>query len=216
MTPQSFSNWQHYLKTTGPRLSDAEMDASARLVTVLLCGEQSAIRVFAAEVREGRAPVGALQALAAIERDEQLHEQALQSLCAYLPPASDQHSLRRRAQRFFAGLGRVDEPGQRFARISHLDSAVCKIMYQVERSAVDHNSPLRYMASEIKRDEARHVGVSRRYAALFDLDPNRRDSDAEIVTGGLIDMLSPLTDAFETIGVDSDRLFSQIHKAALR
>ena len=193
-------------------MSDAEMEACARLTTVLLCGEQSAIQIFSAEVRRGRAPAEALNGLRAIEYDEQLHEQALRAFREYLPRPDDAHALKRRAQRFFAGLGRSRDMARHFGQISHLDSAVCKIMWHVENSSIESLSPLRRMATQIKNDEARHVSVSRRYAASLGLTANNKDDDSIIITEGLIDMLDTLTDSFETVGVDSDRLFAHIRK----
>lgn len=213
MTPEWYKDWYLELRTAGPRLSDEQMEASARLATVLLCGEQSAVRIFAAEVRRGRAPAEALGALHAIERDEQLHECALIDFCEYLPKPDGLHALKRRAQRFFAELGRIDDMARHFGQISHLDSVVCKIMWHIERSTVHKASPLRLIATQIKQDEARHVGVSRRYAASLGLASKRRDEDRIRVAERMIEMLDPLTAAFETVGVDSDRLFASIRKS---
>ena len=204
--------WYASLHREGTRMSGSEMEASARLVTVLLCGEQSAIRIFAAEVKRGRAPRIALDALRAIEYDENLHEQALLSFSAYLPKPDDAHKLMRRAQKFFAGLGRINSMARHFGQISQLDSAVCKIMWHIEKSALDKASPLRRIATQIKNDEARHVAVSRRYAASLGLDSRTSDDDSIVVTAGLVNMLGAVADSFETIGVDSDRLFAHIRK----
>jgi len=188
------------------------MEACARLATVLLCGEQSAIRIFSAEIGRGRATAEAIVALRGIEQDEHLHEQALRSLCEYLPRPDDAHALKRRAQRFFVGLGRIDNMARHFGQISHLDSAVCKIMWHIERSDIDTLSPLQRIATLIKNDEARHVIVSRRYAASLGLSARERDDDGISVTDRLIDMLDVVTDSFETVGVDCDRLFAHIRK----
>ena len=212
MTPESLTNWYTHLESAGTRMSSRQMDACARLAVVLLSGEQSAIRIFRAEVERGRAPAEALVTLAAIERDELLHEHALQSFCDYLPRADDGHSLKRRAQRFFAGLGRIDNMARHFGQIAHLDAAVCKIMWHVENSAIDRVSPLRFLATLIKKDEARHVAVSRRYASALGLTPSRRKEDAARINEGLVTMLQPLADSFEIVGVDSDKLFQQIRK----
>lgn len=216
MTPMSLAEWYGHLQTVGPCMSDAEMEACARLATVLLCGEQSAIQVFSAEVQRGLAPAAALNALQAIEHDERLHESALRAFCEYLPVPADAHALKRRAQRFFAGLGRVSNIAQQFTRISHLDSGVCKIMWHVERSAFSSLSPLRRIAEQIKTDEARHVVVTRRYAATLGQKADRRRDDGVAIAEGLVDMLGPVTDSFETVGVDSDRLFSHIRSARAR
>ena len=214
MTPETYTNWFAHLRATGPRMSSRQMDACARLAVVLLCGEQSAIRIFRAEVERGRAPASALNMLIAIEHDELLHERALQSFCDYLPTADDGHSLKRKAQRFFASLGRIDDMARHFGQISHLDRAVCKIMWHVENSTVERVSPLMHLARLIKTDEARHVAVSRRYASALGLTSSRRNEDAARINDGLVEMLHPLADSFEVVGVDSDKLFQQIRKVA--
>ena len=212
MTPHWYDEWHAHLQSAGPRMSDAQAEACARLTTVLLCGEQSAIRIFAAEVRRGRAPADALNALHAIEQDEYLHEQALLAFQNFLPRPDDAHAIKRRAQRFFMGLGRIDDMARHFGQISHLDSAVCKIMWHVENSAIDRVSPLRWIAEQIKYDEARHVGVSRRYASYLGLPSAQANSDNTVIANALADMLEPLGDSFEVVGVDPDRLFAHIRE----
>jgi hypothetical protein len=193
-------------------MTDTQAEACARLATVLLCGEQSAIQIFSSEIERGRAPTSAVHALRVIEFEEQLHERALCAFCNYLPDASDGHALRRRAQRFFLRLGRIDNVARHFSHIAHLDSAVCKIMRHVENSSIERVSPLCRIAAQIKNDEARHVAVSRKYAALLGLPAQARGEGAATINEGLVEMLMPLADSFEIVGVDSDRLFKQIRR----
>lgn len=196
-------------------MSTVEMEACSRLATVLLCGEQSAIQIFSAERERRRGTAEALEALLMIESDEQMHECALRSFCEYLPPAADAHKLKRRAQRFFAGIGRASNVSQHFGHIALLDSAVCKIMWHVENSGIDQLSPLRQIAAQIKTDEARHVIISRQYSkALGEKPRDLRDDDLSI-TEDLIEMLQPLTSSFEIVGVDSDHLFQHIRGSRL-
>ena len=215
VTPDWYQAWSLHLRAAGPRMSDRQMEATARLATVLLCGEQSAVQVFAAEVRRGRAPAEALAALRTIEQDEHLHERSLLDFCEYLPKPDGLHTLKRRAQRFFAELGRIDDMARHFGQISHLDSVVCRIMWHIERSAIDKASPLRLIATQIKKDEARHVAVSRRYAASLGLKPSERGEDGTLVAERMVGMLGPLADSFETVGIDSDRLFANIQRSKL-
>ncbi len=215
MTPEWYSDWQRELRTAGPRLSDKQLEAAARLTTVLLCGEQSAVRVFAAEVQRGRAPAQALRALSAIEQDEHLHECALLEFAEHLPKPDGLHALKRRSQRFFAQLGRVDDMARHFGQISQLDSTVCRIMWHMEKSSLDKLSPLRLIAEQIKKDEARHVAVSRRYAASLGLARDTRAEDGLYIADRMIEMLDELTDSFESVGVDSDQLFASIRRRKL-
>jgi len=212
MTPASCAKWHVHLQTEGTRMTDAQAEACARLATVLLCGEQSAIQIFSAEIGRSAAPATALKTLQVIEFEEQLHEQALRAFCNYLPDVPDGHVLKRRAQRFFVRLGRVDSVARHFSHIAELDSAVCKIMRHVENSSIDRVSPLRRLATQIKNDEARHVTVSRRYAAMLGLAVRERGDSVDEINDGLAEMLAPLADSFEVVGVDSDRLFRQIRR----
>lgn len=212
MTPASYAGWHAHLRSAGPGMTDTQAEACARLATVLLCGEQSAIQIFSSEIERGKAPTSALHALRIIELEEQLHEQALRTFCNYLPDAFDGHALKRRAQRFFLRLGRIDNVARHFNYIAHLDSAVCKIMRHVENSSIDRVSPLCRIAAQIKNDEARHVAVSRKYATLLGLPAQARGDGAATINDGLVEMLTPLADSFEIVGVDSDRLFKQIRK----
>ena len=191
-------------------MRDRELEAAARLVTVLLCGEQSAIRVFAAEVERHRDRRNAVRDLMTIEQDEHRHEQALLDLKTFLPVTPDEHRIKRTAQRFFASLGRVDTIGLRFAQIGQLDTAVCKIMYHVERGSMRPDAALRRVASNIKTDEARHVAVSREYARGLGIDLRATRDRVEYVNDQLVDVLSLAADSFEVLGVDSDRLFAHI------
>lgn len=216
MTPESLADWRSHLQLVGPQMTDVQAEACARLAIVLLCGEQSAVQIFSAEVERGLAPASALSALRDIEIDETLHEQALLSFCEFLPTPDDAYVLKRRAQRFFLALGRTSKLAQQFDRISHLDSAVCKIMWHVENSSIGKLSPLHRIASAIKTDEARHVAVTRRYARTLGLCTDTRNDEAQAIADGLVEMLEPLGDSFEVVGVDSDRLFAQIRSVAFR
>ena len=210
--PDWVTPWQRDLVRVGPRMRDRELEAAARLVPVLLCGEQSAIRVFAAEAARHRDRRHAVRDLLTIEQDEHRHEQALLDLTAYLPSMPDQHRIKRTAQRFFAGLGRVDTMGLRFAQIGQLDTAVCKIMYHVERGSMRPDGALRRIASNIKMDEARHVAVARDYARGLGIDLRAARDEVVHVNEQLVNVLGLVADSFETLGVDSDRLFAHLQR----
>ena len=154
----------------------------------------------------------ALESLHRIEIEEAWHEKALLEFCGFLPKPDDAHRLKRRAQRFFAGLGSDKDIARHFGRISHLDSAVCKIMLQIERSAIPKTSALRWIATQIKHDEAQHVTTSRRYARLLQQPRQQRLDDRAQVLEGLVQMLDPLSDSFELLGIDSDQLFQRLRK----
>lgn len=208
--PDWVSSWTSDLVHLGPRMRDRELEAAARLVTILLCGEQSAIQIFAAEAHRQRERRHAVRDLLTIEQDEHRHEQALLDFKAFLPRAGDQHRVKRAAQRFFASLGRVEDLGLRFAQIGQLDTAVCKIMFHVERGSLGRDAAMRQLASNIKTDEARHVAVSREYARGLGIDLRAARDTVEFVNRQLVDVLALVGDSFEVIGVDSDRLFAHL------
>ncbi len=214
MNARELLDWHRYLRGIGPSLSDAQAEACARLGTVLLCGEQSAVQIFAREVSRGLAPPETLRSLQIIEREEAAHEQALEALCRSLPAPPDAWALKRRAQRFFLRLGRAENIAQHFGQIAILDSAVCRMMYAIEHSSIARGTPMHRLAGIIKRDEARHVAVSRRYAALFDPPPACRIEAAAALGSELATMLAPLGDSFEVLGVCSDRLFRRLRRDA--
>jgi hypothetical protein len=207
-------HWPDHLAVFADRMSDAQLEATAGLVTVLLCGEQSATKIFAAEISRARDRLAesALSQLIAIENDELIHEQAMAAVAEKLPSSAGLHAHKRRAQRFFAKLGRIDNIGDQFHQITHLDTAVCKIMWHIERSRSPGISPLRALTGQIKKDEARHVAVSKRYASYLDMKPNRSQARGESTSDGLVNMLEPLGSAFETVGVDSDKLFKHLQR----
>lgn len=212
-------DWEQQLLSHGPGMTDAEMEACAPLLTILLCGEQSAIKIFASEIersRQSRFPTSeavnhGLKQLIEIEQDEQLHEHALQKLAAYFPQATDLHQHRRRAQRFFARLGKNQKMSHHFGQISCLDAAVCKIMWHVERCSLSAASSLKNLATHIKKDEARHVAVSRQYASTLGFDRMKHRDESEYLCSSLVEMLIPAATHFDALGIDPDRLFNHIN-----
>jgi hypothetical protein len=211
--PDWYERWYQHLQARGPAMSDRQLEAAARLAVVLLCGEQSATHIFAAEIQRStkRGYSQAVGDLVGIERDEVFHEHALARFCDWLPATTDQHQLKRRAQKFFAGLARANNLSQQFIKISQLDTAVCKIMWHIERSELESLSPLRLLATRIKLDEARHVAVSRRYARAMGYSKRVEADDHAQLRHELVQMLDPLGASFEEIGVDPDRLFASVH-----
>lgn len=204
--------WPQILPGFAQQMSDKQMEATARLVTVLLCGEQSAIQIFAAEISRSRNRVSeaALRQLVLIEKDEHMHECALKEVGQLLPCVQDQNKHKRRAQQYFASLGRVKSMSEHFAYITQLDTAVCKIMWHIESSRSPGVSPLTILTGQIKKDEARHVAVSRNYASHLGLSLKDTRLGAERINHGLVRMLEPLGSDFEEVGVDSDKLFKHL------
>lgn len=206
--------WRRDVRAHPLRLADHQLQALARVVPLLVCGEQSAIAVFGGQAMSltGAATAQLLKPFQAIEDDESGHELAWQTLHAQLPKPADLTQLKRRSQRFFARLGRRSSIGQHFAQVAQLDSAVGAMMWHLERSSVAAEPRLFNLANQVKRDEARHVAVSRRYAKLLGVPRAEYDALGDLVREELVVLLEPVVDALECIGVDSDAMFRRIAK----
>ena len=211
--PDWFGRWRTAFQGKHLDLTSAQEEALGRLLPALLCGEQSAIVVFhAAAMRlSHRARRASLTVFGAIEADEDAHETSLQIVTNGLTAVAGATAIRRRSQVFFARLGRVDSIARHFAQISQLDSATCVVMWHLQHCTVGGDSMLGVLASQIKRDEARHVSISRKHA--FDLGLSRDDYrvvGAKVRTE-LIELLGHVVESFEAIGIDPDRMFKKIH-----
>ncbi len=210
-----FNRWTLVYGEQPLRLPDDQREALARLLPVLLCGEQSAVVLFHHEAR--RLSAAARQAsyhcFSTIEKDEFQHDLGLQALQRKLPRPQDLPNIRRRAKRFFARLGRVESTAEHFAQISHLDSAVAVIMRALEASEAARDRQLRSLVAQIKRDEARHVFISRSHALQLGIARSDYRSMGQQIRTQVLALLAPFGSAFETLGVDVDRLFGRIRKS---
>ena len=190
------------------RLDDAAAVALAALVPLLGCGEEAAALAFGAMAeREGDPATQA--ALDAICQEERVHEALLHGLSAALPPVNARR-LVRAARRFHIDLGRGSGVVH-LARIAAIDAGVCTILSRIVRPgrpiAADQN--IAGLLKRIRRDEARHVMLSRTIAmsraegrALNDVAAGARQA--------LADVLTLAGDAFEVLGVDPARLFADL------
>ncbi len=212
-----FTQWSEDFSGSPLVMNSRHQEALARLAPALLCGEQSAIKLF--QIEGGHLTRQALNVgvtlLHSIENDETAHEASLQVLRAKLPAASDEHAIRRRSQAYFAGLGRAETVAHHFGQVSQLDSAVCAIMWYMQHSAVGGNSMIGLLLERIRHDEARHVSISRRHAFALGLSRDDHSRLGELVRDGLTYMLEYVADSFEDIGIDAGLLFSRIKRGAL-
>ena len=218
VTKAWFKRWYQVFSDQSLWMNTIHQEALARLVPTLLCGEQSAVAVFHAEAERLSKKVRnvSFSIFRSIEADECLHETGLQMVYAKLPVAPDLHVIKRRSQRFFLKLGQANSVAQHFSQIAQLDSAVCVLMWHIENSVVGCNPMIGSLAGQIKNDEARHVSISRRHALALGVSRNDYRALGEQVFCGLIGLLTPVADSFESIGVDSDRLFTRLQRRCLR
>ncbi|MEM7543509.1 MAG: ferritin family protein [Pseudomonadota bacterium] len=216
--PAWFTGWHRQYPHATHALHDAVAEGFGEVIPMLICGEQSAIAVFENEIQElGVAGITDIRAkFASIACDEQAHEIAWQRLFSELPRPADFEQTKRRATVFFARLGRVQSSAEHFAQIAHLDSAVGVIMWHLERSALARSEAVKTLTTNIKKDEARHANLSRRYALSLGLSKSRFAEMGDHIRGELVRLLAHKGDALEAIGIDPTRLFQRIHSSYAR
>jgi hypothetical protein len=191
------------------RLGDAQAGALSELLQVFACGEESAALAFA---RLGASPLedAARRALARVAEEELIHEGLLRGLRGALPAPAPDRELRRALLRFYHDIAQADI-GLHLASIAALDSAVCLILAALLE-------PDRVLAQEpaataifrrIHRDEAGHVRLSRRIAAEL-VQGDVIGAVAENARLGLVGVLARRGAAFDSLGVDAERLFVRI------
>lgn len=176
---------------------------------VFACGEESAALAFA---RLGDSPIEAAArlALARVAEDELVHEWLLQGLRGALPAPAPDRELRYALLRFYHCIAQADI-WLHLASIAALDSAVCLILAALlETDRVLAQEPtVNAIFRQIHRDEAGHVRLSRRIASEF-VQADAIGAVAENACLGLVGVLTRRGAAFDTLGVDAERLFERI------
>lgn len=184
--------------------------ALAELLPLLGCGEEAAIGSFDRLALDDRLAPDARAALKAIAIDERRHDALLGGLRDALPPPSTNRALRRASRQFHIAVSQGGVPVH-LARIAGIDAAVCTVLSRVLGSAstVAHDPGVAGVLGNIRRDEARHVAISRAIAIAAIGRSRARDAAAE-VRFGLAGLLAIGADAFARIEVDPDRLLAQV------
>ena len=199
-------HWMEHFPQAADELPFKYQIAMAKLIPLLLCGEQSALFVFNKESARTTGD-SSTKALAEIEADESLHESALQMLLSSLPVV-DSHRTKRLAQKFYASLEkRTHSIAEHFLSISKLDACVCIIMHEISKSSIRYSYTAR-LFEYIKNDEARHVKIAKTHANL--LNPSVSFDDGHSMRGELINLLSTQKKAFEELDVDFAKLSRRI------
>jgi hypothetical protein len=194
----------------GPlRLGDAQAEALSELLQVFACGEESASLAFA-RLGDSTLEDAARRALARVAGEELIHERLLRGLRGALPAPQPDRELRRTLLRFYHGIAQADI-GLHLASIAALDSAVCLILAALlEPDRVLAQEPVASaIFRRIHRDEAGHVRLSRRIAAEL-VQGDVIGGVAENARLGLVGVLTRRGAAFESLGIDGERLFMRI------
>jgi hypothetical protein len=213
--PEWFVQWRDQYMRGQFSLSHQHEEALARLIPLLLCGEQSAIHVFGNEVERlrGGAWDSSIVALKSIETDEYAHEQALQTIASQLMEPTDLHSIKRKARHFYLSLGKTSGMVGHFARVSQLDACVCIIMDAITRCDLGKHHLIAQLFERIKKDEARHVSMCRQHFLQLGGDRQLFAQNRNMVGSKLVSLLATETESFENLGIDSDRLFNKLAPA---
>lgn len=192
------------------RLSARHSEALSELLPLLLCGEESAVLSFARYANSVPLGMSGRRDFQGIQADEAVHARCLQRLRASLPAPRADARQRTRLRRFYARLSDLDF-GDHMARIAALDSAVCLILgaLRQQRGHIAKDSAVGRLFERIHQDEARHVTIARRYAALLGR-PHDLYSVAADTRDQLATMLSERAGAFESLGICPDRLCHRV------
>ncbi len=196
------------------QFSDDELAALGRFVPSLLCGEESAVLIFAHESKRlGRQARKAMQAtLHGLAGEEERHEIMLRAISDWLPDSGDRAETRDRARRFFFSFASSD-PALRLAHIAEIDSCVSITLSAMgKESRVARSEVFLRVVDRIRTDEARHVKVCRRHLDEIGIPKAQRQEATEKVRLRFVDLMSPVAAAFDDIGLDPDRLFRRIRR----
>lgn len=197
--------------------TDTQIDNLGQLLPLLLCGEQSAQLVFNQEiarlqsVQQQLSPLATnsqqqrlIQSLIEVESDECRHDIALQSVADQLPTLDGFIKVQRQAKRFYSRLGRVDNFSEHFVRIAVLDTCVTQIMHAFESCKLGPQHGFSQLCGLIKKDEAKHVYISRGHAIALGAQTEDFQQQQWQVSRALFELLNTQHQAFESMGICLD------------
>ena len=196
-------------------LPTAAAQALAEVLPVLICGEVSAETVFTSAgemfTRRGEAALG--EALASIANDELRHAQWLAYLRAGLPSPRASGAARA-VTRFLRGL-HTHELATHLARVAALDAAVCLVLARAcARTAPLAAHPVPFgIFNRIRKDEGRHVRISRRCANALGLPAGAAAQAQREVHAQFAELLLPWGDSLETLGISLARLHQRLARS---
>lgn len=187
-------------------------EALAELVPLLCCGEEAAVVGFDVLGQADGLDQDLRGTLRKIADDERRHDAILRGLCAALPASSQDRAVKHRARRFHLSLSRGGTV-LHLAKIAGLDAAVCTILSRLLRpgAAISRDDGVHAVLTHIRKDETRHVMVSRGIALAAADRQAVRNAAAE-ARGALAELLAYGANAFEALGVDPDRLLLDIKR----
>ncbi len=193
------------------RLPPPAAAALGRLIPILGCGEEAATLAFDGLARAGVAEPSVVLALRRVAAEEQLHDALMHRLALMLPQPRDERAVRvaRRMHIQLSDGGFLAH----LARIAALDSAVCTIFSRLLRPGLSLACcpEIASMLGRIRRDEARHVALTRSIVLAHGTSARLRDFGANARTA-LAGVLAMEADAFEALEVDADGLVRAVSR----
>ncbi len=200
------------MKASPVYLSDTHAIALARLIPLLGCGEEAAALAFDGLSRTADKGGVEARALDVIAAEECEHGRLMHGLSSALPPVAGQAALLRAARKFHICLGQGGY-NLHLARIAALDAAVCNILSRLLRKGapLSKDKTVYTTLSRIRRDEARHVALSRTLAVASGNIGRARDVGAA-ARESLAKIMLQEGGAFETLGVDPDALERDLNR----
>lgn len=196
------------------QLTDRELEALSRFLPSLLCGEESAVVIFNHESKRlsKKAKDSIAASMAQLSLEEERHEIMLRRLSDWLPIPDDIEDIHKRAGGFFMKLGFASSsPEDRLAHISALDTCVSLTLGALaKRSSMTKSEPFMRIVNRIRSDESRHVRICRKHLLKLDVTEKQMDGAGKTVRGMFVDLMIPIADTFEAVGMDPDKLFSTL------
>ena len=191
-------------------LDDPARQALAMLLPLLGCGEEAAALAFdgiAARLGDPAA-TGALDVIA---REEEVHDALLRGLAETLGPTPANPALRR-ARRMHVLLGRGG-PALHLGRIAALDAGLCTVLSRLLAPGrpLARDPVVAPLLARIRRDETRHVRLSRGLASDRESAATLRGVAAES-RALFASVLELGGDWFEALEVDADMLVSDVRR----
>ncbi len=193
-------------------LDEKAAQALARLLPILGCGEEAATLAFAALARDRTLSDADRLQLRAIADDELVHDALIDALRRALPDVVLAKAHSAATRRFHIGL-RSGGTDLHLARIAALDAGVCTILSRLLKrgGAISCEPTLAAILRRIRRDESRHVAVSRRLALARSPAPALRAA-AAFARSGLAAIIAEECAAFEDLGVDAGALVRDLER----
>ena len=81
-----------------------------------------------------------------------------------------------------------------------------------KHSDLKRSVPFLRIVDRIRRDEARHVKICRAHLKELDVTKKEQDDAGFVVRTRFIELLTPVADSFEGMGIDPDTLFGIIRR----